>query len=142
MAKTIATIMGVVFILVGLLGFVLRDMLSDALGMHLSLTHNLVHLISGAVSLYFGTAGTISGARTFDILFGVVYGLLGLLGFLVGHQAVPTPGVPGPAGDNIWKVIIGHLELGAADHVVHILIAIVYLIGGFMTRTHTTVARD
>lgn len=142
MAKTIATIMGVVFILVGLLGFVLRDTLSDALGMHLSLTHNLVHLISGAVSLYFGTAGTISGARTFDIIFGVVYGLLGVVGFIAGGQGSPSAGVPGPAGDNFWKVLTGHLELGAADHVVHILIGIVYLIGGLLTKADLTVARD
>lgn len=142
MAKTIATIMGVVFILVGLLGFVLRDQLSDMLGMHLSMTHNLVHLISGAVSLYFGTAGTISGARTFDILFGVVYGLLGVVGFIAGHQGAPSAGIPGPAGDNLWKVLTGNLELGAADHVVHILIGIVYLIGGLLTKADLAVDRD
>src|ERR687889_402311 len=74
MAKTICKILGVVFILVGLIGFVSPGFL----GTHLSLTHNLVHIISGAIALYFGFAATLSAARLFCIIFGVVYGLLGI----------------------------------------------------------------
>jgi hypothetical protein len=80
MAKTVCKILGVVFILVGLIGFVSPGFL----GTHLSLTHNLVHLISGAVALYFGFAATLSAARLFCIIFGVVYALLGICGFLLG----------------------------------------------------------
>ena len=58
MAKTVATIMGVVFILAGLVGFVSNDLL----GFHLTAFHNAgVHIVSGAVSLYFGLKGTLRG---------------------------------------------------------------------------------
>lgn len=44
MAKTVATIMGVVFILAGLVGFVSNDLL----GFHLTAFHNAgVHIVSG-----------------------------------------------------------------------------------------------
>src|SRR5688500_7644103 len=43
MAKRICTVLGVVFLLVGLAGFAVPG----ALGMHLSPAHNVVHLVSG-----------------------------------------------------------------------------------------------
>ena len=120
MAKTVCKILGVVFILVGLIGFVSPGFL----GTHLSLTHNLVHLISGAVALYFGFAATLSAARLFCIIFGVVYGLLGICGFLLGD---------GP--DRMFEALAGlGLHLGTMDHVVHILLSVVFLAGGFLTR--------
>jgi Domain of unknown function (DUF4383) len=126
MAKTIATILGVVFILVGIVGFVVgksaNPMEPNFMGTHLTLYHNLVHIISGALSLYFGLAGSLSGARLFCIIFGIVYGLLGICGFLLGT----SPGSILPIDDL--------LMLGTADHIVHILLAVVFLIGGFMTR--------
>ncbi len=120
MAKTVCKILGVVFILVGLVGFVSPGFL----GTHLSTTHNLVHLISGAVALYFGFAATLSAARLFCIVFGVVYGLLGICGFLLGS---------GP--DRMFEALASlGLHLGTMDHVVHILLGVVFLAGGFLTR--------
>jgi hypothetical protein len=128
MAKTIATILGVVFILVGCIGFVSPGFL----GTHLSTAHNLVHLISGAVALYFGLAASLSAARTFDIVFGVVYALLGVAGFALGD---------GP--DRMFEALSAlGLHLGTMDHVVHILLGIVFLIGGFMTRADINRAVD
>src|SRR5947207_2682090 len=49
MAKTISTILGVLFLAVGLLGFAAPGLM----GMHLSVAHNVVHLVSGAVALFF-----------------------------------------------------------------------------------------
>jgi hypothetical protein len=137
MAKTIATIMGIAFLLVGITGFVAPAFL----GAHLSTTHNLVHIVSGAVSLYFGLAGTLAGARLFDIVFGVVYGLLGVVGFLAGSSGAPSPGVPGPASGNHLAVLPGALEFGTMDHTIHIVIGLVYLIGGLLTRADLTVDR-
>lgn len=129
MAKTIATIMGVVFLLVGIVGFVAPGVG----GFHLSTAHNLIHIISGAASLYFGLAGTLSGARLFCIVFGIVYGLLGVAGFLLG--APGTPAMPGMAADaRLFKVIPGTLELGTSDHLFHIVLALIFLIGGFLTK--------
>ena len=120
MAKTICTILGVVFILVGLLGFVMPNVL----GMHLNTTHNLIHLISGAAALYLGLAGSLAAARTFCLAFGAVYLLLGIAGFLLG------------TGNDRMLDIGDILHLGTMDHIVHLLLGAVFLIGGLMTRTH------
>lgn len=128
MAKTIASIIGAVFILVGLVGFVAPGFL----GAHLSLAHNLIHLVSGAVALYFGLKGTLPSARLFCIVFGIVYGLLGVAGFVAGRQG--TPSMPNMAPDaRLLSVIPGTLELGTVDHVIHLLVGILFLIGGFLT---------
>ena len=133
MAKTVATILGAAFILVGLIGFVMPGFL----GTHLSLAHNLVHIISGAVALYFGLAGTLSGARAFCLAFGAVYLLLGIVGFLIGGGGQHTvAGVPAAHGTDsrLLAVIPGTLELGTMDHVVHVLLGLVFLIGALMTK--------
>lgn len=118
MAKTIATILGVVFILVGLLGFAVHDLL----GAHLSAVHNVIHLISGAIALYLGLKGSLSSARMFCIIFGIVYLLLGVAGFALGTGE-----------GNLFTVIPGTLVLGRMDHIIHVVLGLVFLIGGFMT---------
>jgi hypothetical protein len=123
MAKTVCKILGVVFILVGLVGFVNHDLM----GTHLNATHNVVHLASGALALYFGFAGTLSAARLFCIVFGIVYALLGVCGFLLG------------SGSDRMLAIDDLLMLGTMDHVVHILLGIVFLAGGFLTRADVAV---
>ena len=128
MAKTICKILGVVLLLVGILGF---THVLDSLGAHLNPAHNAVHIVSGIIALYFGFAGSASGARTFCLLFGVVYLLLGIVGFVLGKPAVPTMvGMVMPSDPKLWKVLPGTLELGRMDHIVHVLLGVVFLIGG------------
>ena len=128
MAKLVCKLLGVVFVLVGVAGFVMPGFL----GTHLSLAHNAVHLISGAIALYLGFAGSASAARTFCLVFGVVYLLLGVVGFVMG-----APGVSSIAGmtmedSKLWKVLPGTLELGKMDHIVHCLLGVVFLVGGLL----------
>ena len=80
MAKTVCKILGVVFLLVGVLGFAMPDLLNA----HLTPPHNVVHIVSGAIALYFGFAGSLSGAKMFSLVFGVVYLALGILGMALG----------------------------------------------------------
>lgn len=132
MAKTLCTLLGIVFLIVGIAGFVMPGLL----GAHLSLAHNLIHIISGALALYFGVSGTLSGARTFCLVFGIVYLLLGVAGFVAGKP--DSPSIPGMENmgtdDHMLKVIPGTLELGTADHGIHVLLGIVFLIGGLTTK--------
>ena len=128
MAKLVCKLLGVVFVLVGVAGFVMPGFL----GTHLSLAHNAVHLISGAIALYFGFAGSPSAARTFCLAFGAVYLLLGIVGFVMG-----APGASAIAGmtmedSKLWKVLPGTLELGRMDHIVHCLLGVVFLGGGLL----------
>ncbi|HKG23748.1 MAG TPA: DUF4383 domain-containing protein [Blastocatellia bacterium] len=130
MAKRIATILGIGFLLVGIIGFIAPAFL----GTHLSMTHTIIHLVSGAAALYLGLRGTPEQARLFCIVFGIVYGLLGVAGFLFGSSMTPAAGIPGPHDDRLLKVIPGMLELGTPDHALHILLGLIFLIGGFMSK--------
>ena len=117
MAKTVCKILGVVFLLVGVIGFVSPTLL----GAHLSPAHNVVHIVSGAIALYFGFAGTLSAAKIFCLVFGVVYMGLGILGMALGTGA-----------DRMWEV--GPLHFGQADHGIHILLGVIFLAGGLFTK--------
>jgi len=100
----------------------------------LSLAHNLIHVISGALALYFGFAGSYSGARSFCLAFGAVYLLLGVVGFVMG-----APGSSAIAGmthqdPKLWKVLPATLELGQNDHILHVLLGVVFFAGGLLGR--------
>jgi hypothetical protein len=127
MANRVATILGIGFLLVGIIGFVAPGIL----GMHLTLAHNIVHLLTGAVSLWLGLKGTPGAAKNFCIVFGAVYLLLGIAGFVAGEGA-----------DKMLTIIPDQLMFGRMDHIVHILLGAIYLIGGFSTATvrHTRTA--
>jgi hypothetical protein len=128
MAKLVCKILGVVFVLVGLAGFAAPGLM----GTHLSLAHNAVHIISGAVALYFGFAGSESGARSFCFAFGAVYLLLGIVGFVIGQPGTSTIAGMMMEDSKMWKVIPGTLEFGRMDHVVHCLLGVVFLAGGLL----------
>jgi len=118
MAKTVCKVLGVVFLLVGCVGFAAPTLL----GAHLTPPHNVVHIVSGVIALYFGFAGSLSGAKAFALVFGVVYLALGILGLALG--APP---------DRMW--VVGPLHLGQVDHGIHILLGVVFLAGGLFTKT-------
>jgi hypothetical protein len=125
MVKMICRILGAVFVLVGLFGYLAPGFL----GMHLSTTHNIIHLVSGAMALYFGFAASYNAARIFCLAFGAVYLLLGFLGFV------------SPA--TVMDLIGGHKVATASndltpDNVVHILLGGVFLIGALSRSTHVT----
>ena len=118
MAKTVCKILGVVFLLVGVCGFAAPHLL----GAHLTPPHNLVHIVSGVIALYFGFAGSLGGARGFCLVFGVVYLALGILGLTLGDKM----------HDRLWEV--GPLMLGYADHGIHLLLGVVFLAGGLFSK--------
>src|SRR5882762_9197366 len=116
MARTVCKIMGLVLLLVGVLGF---THVLDPLGAHIGpahAAHNLVHVVSGVIALYFGFAGTLGGAKTFCTFFGLVYLLLGIVGLVMGD------------------LHIGPLMLGKVDHGIHIIVGAFFLVGGLITR--------
>ena len=132
MAKTICKLLGVVFVLVGIVGFVMaKDATGrDALGTHLTTAHNLVHIISGLIALYFGFSASLSAARGFCLAFGAVYLLLGVVGFITGK------------GDDRMLAIDDLLMLGTRDHAIHILLGILFLVGALMTKPDRVRATD
>ena len=116
-----ATFGGALLVVVGLLGFIAPGFM----GMHLSAAHNVVLLLSGVVAIYFGLMATSAAARTFCIVFGAVYGLLGLAGFVAGVT------------DYTSTIIPGALVLGTMDHLVHLIFGAVFLSVGCGWRADT-----
>jgi len=102
-----------VLLLVGVLGF---THVLDSLGAHLSPAHNLVHILTGVIALYFGFAGSLSGAKGFCIIFGLIYLLLGILGLAMG------------------ELHLGPLMLGKVDHGIHLIVGAIFLAGGLFTK--------
>ena len=117
MAKTVCKVLGVVFLLVGCVGFVAPGLL----GAHLTPPHNVVHIVSGVIALYFGFAGSLSSAKSFSLVFGFIYMALGILGMAMGTGE-----------GRMWAV--GPLMFGQADHGIHILFGVIFLAGGLFTK--------
>jgi hypothetical protein len=116
MAKTYCKILGVAMLLAGVLGFVTPHLL----GFHLTPVHNLIHLATGAIASYLGFAGTYGASQNFCRIFGVVYGLVAVLGFV-------APG--------LLATILGHPGLGSGDlmpdNLFHVFVALTSLASGF-----------
>src|SRR5262245_47180120 len=104
----IARLFGIVFILVGILGFVPAASPNEhLLGLfHINTAHNLVHIASGAAALACAAAGA---ARIYFQIFGIVYGLVAILGLVMGEGYLL-----GMIANNIHDVWLHFLIAGAS----------------------------
>lgn len=107
--KLAATVFGAVFVLVGILGFIMDPILGI---FHTSLLHNLVHLLSGAVLLAGAFIDNGRNARMALLGLGVVYALVTVLGFFAPDLVNGLLG--GSATDR---------ALDQADNFLHLLLA-------------------
>lgn len=80
-AQMFALAGGVVYLLVGILGFILAPDVGDKLfGLfQVNLLHNIIHLAVGALFLV-GSSSHVR-AKQVNLLIGVVYGVVAILGF-------------------------------------------------------------
>jgi hypothetical protein len=135
--STLATVFGIVFLLVGFVGFLAAPPPADALpltmqhghGLALGLfpvntLHNIVHLVFGALGLLAATATVISAKQYFQVL-GVSYLLLAVLGAIPATQT--TFGLIPIYGHDVWlhaivglaATVIGFTHVFEARRVVH-----------------------
>jgi uncharacterized protein DUF4383 len=110
MVKTFNKVVGVVLLIVGLAGFAMPHLL----GMHLTPIHNIVHLLTAAIALYMGFAASYSAARTFSLVFGAVYLLLGVVGFVAPDVVTAVIGHPTASAGDLMPDNLVHVVLGAA----------------------------
>jgi hypothetical protein len=120
MVKSAALLFGIVFLAVGILGFVPAAAAPDANGMPMLLgifmvnsTHSIVHIASGVVFLLCGMAGA-GASRTFFKIFGLVYALVAILGFMKGEG-----------------MLLGLISNNPADTYLHVVLAAAMLFLGF-----------
>jgi arginine exporter protein ArgO len=113
-----ALAVGIVFLLVGVLGFIpgvttnydqLEFASADSEAMLLgvfqvSILHNIVHLLFGVLGLVM--ARSASGARTYLVFGGIVYLVLFLYGLLVGQDSAANF-VPVNTADDILHLVLG-----------------------------------
>lgn len=133
--QKVGAIMGIGFLVVGVAGIIMPGFL----GMHLSLAHNIIHLGSGSLALWAAYNGDPKKAYTFSLAFGVIYTLLGVIGFVIGQPGYPAVGHM-DSDQNLLRVIPNILEFGTNDHSVHIFLGAVMLGSAFVwKRRHTSV---
>jgi len=90
MVESAAILFGIVFLLIGILGFVPTATQANGvlLGIfHINAAHNTVHIGSGIIFFIAGMAGVAPSGAWFRI-FGIIYALVALLRFYYGHNAV------------------------------------------------------
>ena len=122
-AQEVCVMMGVALSAIGLVGFVVDNFLST----DITNTQNAIHLVAGAMSLWFGF-NKVQNARRFSLSIGAFYAALGLLGFIFGTAGLPTMG-PVQQEHFLWKPAPTLLELGTTDHTLHLVFAGVLILG-------------
>jgi hypothetical protein len=120
MAKTFGMLFGIVFLAVGILGFVPGVTTTGADGMPMLLNifmvntvHSIVHIASGVVFLLASMSG-VGAARLWFQIFGVIYAVVAVLGFMT------------PNG-----MLLGLISNNPADTWLHVVLAVAMLAIGF-----------
>lgn len=116
--RLVATIFGAVYLLVGLLGFAVTGGVDFAgsegnplLGFEVNPLHNIVHLLIGAALLAAGLS-SVRAARGANLTVGVVYLLVGILGFFIADTAANILALNTP--DNFLHLVSAIVLLGVA----------------------------
>lgn len=119
MLRTLSKIFGFVLLAIGIMGFIPTFTPDNhLLGIfHVDPLHNAIHLLSGAAALWAGYTSRHASRMYFQI-FGVIYGLVAVLGIVSGDED-----------------IVGLVANNTADIWLHVVIAGSALFLGFGSRT-------
>jgi hypothetical protein len=110
-ARTYAKVVGVVVILIGIGGLVLGE--KSLLGvLNIDIAEDIVHLLSGGLMAAVGFRGSDSAVRTVVGGVGVVYLLVGVLGFFVPDMFGLLPHEYETVLDNLIHLTLGVLGIG------------------------------
>jgi len=121
MVKTLAILFGVVFLAIGILGFVpgiTKDEMLLGIFM-VNTVHSVIHIVSGVVFLLAGMGGAGASRMWFQI-FGLIYAVVAIMGFVVGNG-----------------MIFNLISNNTADTWLHVVLAVVMLLIGFGTPKQT-----
>ncbi|WP_127582274.1 DUF4383 domain-containing protein [Paenibacillus koleovorans] len=107
MVKAYAGVVGVLFLLLGVIGFFMKELFGM---IHFDLTHNIIHLVFGAIGI--AAMRTDDNAVRFAKSIGVLYVALGLLGMVSPNM-------------------FGLMHMENAENVIHLIIGVIGLYLGF-----------
>jgi hypothetical protein len=109
MARTVAAVFGVVYVVAGLAGFVLDSPLFGLF--EVNALHSIVHILLGAILLYGATSTSAAVMTTRGV--GALLVILGILGipFPEGFDIVPL------GGNDIWLHLASGIILLAAGFI-------------------------
>ncbi len=116
MAKTILWVFGIVFVLVGLLGWVTNPLVGMGAFFDTNHLHDLVHLAIGVVFILVALFAEMHAGLALKVV-GAVYLLIAVLGFVM----VPNGGA-----------LLGLVQTNTNDHLLHVVLGVVILAAGFM----------
>jgi hypothetical protein len=118
-AKTAAVIIGLIFVAVGLLGFVDNPIIGEAHNVmfHADTVHNAVHIASGVLFLLIALAAPASAGTALKV-FGIVYLAIGIIGLVQYGQGMGK--------------LFGILHVNGNDNILHIVLGIVIFLAGFL----------
>ena len=116
--RTISIIFGVIFILVGIIGFFPNPLVHHGGVFAVNLMHNLVHLITGAAFL---VGGLVYGNKSdaWVKVIGVLYLVVAIVGFI-------------PFFYFSENMLLGLIHINEADKYLHLGLAVVILAAGWL----------
>jgi len=114
MLQKFSWLLAIVFIVVGVLGFVPGVTTSGYfLGIfEVDTLHNIIHLVSGLAFLWAAVSAEKTARMVFQV-FGVVYAAVAVVGLIQGGT------------------VLGLISTNMADHILHAVLAVVILYVGF-----------
>jgi hypothetical protein len=105
---------GWIILVVGIAGFIPGIVTTSGLELgifQVDPIHNLIHILSGLIALFCATS--LKGAKTYFKIFGIVYGLVTILGFVMMNG-----------------IVLG-MMMNMADNLLHVVITLYALYFGF-----------
>ncbi len=113
--KTIALIVGIVLLLIGIAGFIDNALIGDSGYFGTNATQDVLHLIAGAFGVY---AGTKWKGKNYNLTIGWIGIVLGVLGFIPG----------------IANLLADLLNINTEITVLHLVLGIVLLVIGYSVK--------
>lgn len=112
--KKLGAVFGVIFVIVGILGFFPNPVIGEDAFFHADTVHNIVHIVLGAILLI--AAKSESGARKSIMTVALIYLILAVVGFF-------------QFGNTGEGSLLGIADANAADNWLHLVLAVVLFVG-------------
>ncbi len=109
MAKKSALVFGIIFLLVGILGFIPNGIVGMGATFETNTLHNVIHLVFGLILVWIAVKSPAKSSMTLKVV-GIIYLILAIVGFIQGTTVLGI--VPVNSADNWLHLVLG-IVIGA-----------------------------